>query len=261
VVIVENLCSLPLNPPAATLVAEAITGRPAVLHHHDLPWQRPHLAHLGGPPDDDRWLHVTINDLSRHELATRGIGSFRVYNHFDCDPLPGRRQMVRAELDVDLTARIVFQPTRALERKGIPTALALAEELEAVYWILGPAEDGYDLDAALAGASTRTIVGRPEGTVDDWYAAADVVAFPSSWEGFGNPTMEAAVRQRPLAIGHYPVAEELRAFGFEWYEPDDINVIDAPLELLVHNHEVARAHFNVVDLPNQLATVLDHLAW
>ena len=51
-VVVENLCSLPLNPAAAALVAEVCAGRPTVLHHHDLAWQRPHLAHLPAPPDD-----------------------------------------------------------------------------------------------------------------------------------------------------------------------------------------------------------------
>src|SRR5271169_5523123 len=48
-VIVENLCSLPLNPRAAAVVASACAGRPALLHHHDLPWQRPNLAHLPPP--------------------------------------------------------------------------------------------------------------------------------------------------------------------------------------------------------------------
>ena len=36
-VIVENLCSLPLNPGAAGVVAAACAGRPTLLHHHDLP--------------------------------------------------------------------------------------------------------------------------------------------------------------------------------------------------------------------------------
>ncbi len=48
------------------------TGRPAVLRHHDLPWQREQFAHLGPPPDDPRWRHVTINELSRRELADLG---------------------------------------------------------------------------------------------------------------------------------------------------------------------------------------------
>ncbi|HEY2213409.1 MAG TPA: hypothetical protein VGH31_00025, partial [Acidimicrobiales bacterium] len=72
-VVVENLCSLPLNPRAADVVAAVCAGRPTVLHHHDLPWQRPHLAHFPPPSDDAAWVHVTINELSRQELASHGI--------------------------------------------------------------------------------------------------------------------------------------------------------------------------------------------
>jgi hypothetical protein len=39
-VVVENLCSLPLNLPAARVVADCLAGRRAILHHHDFPWQR-----------------------------------------------------------------------------------------------------------------------------------------------------------------------------------------------------------------------------
>ena len=64
-VVVENLCSLPLNPGAAAAVAASLAGRPAVLHHHDLPWQRPAYVHHPPPPTDPRWRHVTINRLSQ----------------------------------------------------------------------------------------------------------------------------------------------------------------------------------------------------
>ena len=39
-VVVENLCTIPLNLPAARAVAAWLHGRPAVLHHHDPPSQR-----------------------------------------------------------------------------------------------------------------------------------------------------------------------------------------------------------------------------
>src|ERR1035441_9126819 len=35
-VLVENLCSLPLNPLAGEVVAATLRGRPAILRHHDL---------------------------------------------------------------------------------------------------------------------------------------------------------------------------------------------------------------------------------
>src|SRR5207302_7506736 len=85
-VVVENLLSLPLNPGAAAVVAKVLAGRPAILRHHDLPWQRARFAHLGPPPTDPDWLHVTINDLSRRQLAERGIAAVTIRNSFDTEP-------------------------------------------------------------------------------------------------------------------------------------------------------------------------------
>src|SRR5579862_7181879 len=51
-VIIENLCSLPLNRAGAHVVAGVCRGRPTLLHHHDLPWQRPQFVRDPPPPDD-----------------------------------------------------------------------------------------------------------------------------------------------------------------------------------------------------------------
>src|SRR5947208_1097837 len=99
-------------------------------------------------------------------------------------------------------------------------------------------------------SSTRCRVihrGAP-GTMSDVYAAADLVAFPSTWEGFGNPPIEASLHRRAAAVGHYPVAAELRAFGFRWFAPDDAvavrRFLDLPdHELLDRNRSVAVEHF------------------
>jgi hypothetical protein len=118
-VVVENLCSLPLNPAAAAVVAATCGGRPALLHHHDLPWQRPHLAHLPAPPDDPRWVHITINELSRRQLGERGIAASLLYNRFDPEPAPGDRVKVRGTLGLSPDTRLFLQPTRALARKNV----------------------------------------------------------------------------------------------------------------------------------------------
>ncbi|MBV9411890.1 MAG: hypothetical protein JO148_09850, partial [Acidimicrobiia bacterium] len=71
-VIAENICSLPLNIAATRTVTEVLAGRPAVLHHHDLPWQRERFAGVDDvPADDPSWMHVTTTELSAGELHAR----------------------------------------------------------------------------------------------------------------------------------------------------------------------------------------------
>jgi glycosyltransferase involved in cell wall biosynthesis len=270
-VVVENLCSLPLNPGAARVVARVLAGRPAVLHHHDLPWQRPWFADHGPPPDDPRWTHVTINERSRRELADRGIPATTVYNSFDTGrPVvvdPEARRRLRSALGVADHGRLVVQPTRALPRKNIAGGMAAAHALGATYWLVGPPEDGFDpeLDRLVSGAEGSVVLGWPEGApapgIDAAYAAGDVIALPSTWEGFGNPSVESAVHRRPLLIGPYPVAAELAAFGFRWFGLDQVDALATWLdrpdpELLDHNWAVADAHFSLRDLPGRLARVL-----
>ena len=269
-VVVENLCSLPLNPAAGRVVADCLRDRPAILHHHDLPWQRAHLAAITDfPPDDPAWRHVTINDLSRRQLAERGVAAVTIPNGFDTDAPLGDRDGTRARLGLAAGALLLVHPTRAIPRKNVAGAIALAEGLGATYWLLGPAEDGYgpELDRLLAAASVPVIHGCPEGiSLADAYAASDAVALPSTWEGFGNATIEAAVHRRPLAIGVYPVAREIAAFGFRWFPADDPGPLrrwlDHPDPTLHDvNLAIARRHFSLAAVERRLRRVLDDAGW
>ena len=263
-VVVENLCTIPLNLPAARAVAARLRGRPAVLHHHDPPWQRAQWAHVTElPPTDPAWRHVTINHLTGREMADRGIDTTTIYNGFDVDETPGDRASTREALDVEDDERLLLHPVRAIERKGVPAALDLAEALEATYWLAGPAEDGYDATLAdlLKEARVRVIHRPSPGTMADAYAAADAVAFPSTWEGFGNPPIEAAIHRRPVAVGPYPVADELRALGFRWFEPGRPQELDRFLRepdpaLHDHNAACARRHFGLDRLSRDIEELL-----
>jgi len=269
-VVVENLCSLPLNPGAAGAVAAALRNRPALLHHHDLAWQRPPFCDVAGfPPDDPAWLHVTVNHLSRAELAARGVAAHVLPNCFDVDAAPGDRAATRAVLDVAPDERLLVHPTRAIARKNVPGALRLAEGLGATYWLVGQTEEGYgpELECALSATPSRVLRGLPDGlSITDAYAAADAVALPSTWEGFGNPTVESAVHRRPLAVGAYPVAREIAAWGFRWFPADDPRPLDAWLcapdhSLLDTNLAIARRHFSLTSLRRRLARLLSDRGW
>jgi mannosylglucosylglycerate synthase len=272
-VIVENLCSLPLNPEAAAAVAELLRGRRAVLHHHDLPWQRARFAGAPPPPHDPGWLHVTANHLSRRQLAMHGIPATTIWNAFDLNPPAGERDATRAALGVSDGQRLLLQPTRAIARKNVPAGLALAEALGAVFWLLGPAEEGFgptvDRLLAAAGAPVRRgpvgAIGRASG-IEHAYAASDAVALPSTWEGFGNPALEAVAHRRPVAIGSYPVAEELARCGFRWFSVTDPGPLAAWLaepdaSLLDDNGRIAQAHFSLLDLPRRLERAFVGAGW
>jgi mannosylglucosylglycerate synthase len=272
-VVVENLCSLPLNPAAATAVADLLRGRRAVLHHHDLPWQRARFAGAPSPPHDPAWLHVTVNQLSCRQLAARGIPATTISNAFDLHPPAGDRSATRAALGVSDRQWLLMQPTRAIARKNVPGGLKLAEALGAAFWLLGQAEEGFapTVDRLLAAASVpvrRGPVGAigPSSGIEHAYAACDAVVLPSIWEGFGNPALEAVVHRRPVAVGSYPVAEELAGCGFRWFSATDPGPLAAWLAqpdqaLLDHNGRIAATHFDLDDLPGRLQRLFAAAGW
>jgi glycosyltransferase involved in cell wall biosynthesis len=265
VVIADNICSLPMNLAAGEAVAEYLRGRPAVLRHHDLPWERERYADITSwPPDDPEWRHVTVNELARAELASRrGIAATTIYHGFSEERRPEARGPVRAALGVG-TERLVLQPTRAIPRKNVHVGLAIAEALGATFWLTGPAEDGYagELDRLLERARVPVRRRLPEGVdMAAAYAACDAVVLPSSWEGFGLPLIEAALHRKPIVVADFPVAAELRAFGFRWFPVDDPEQLEAWLAdpdpaLLDHNEKIAVEHFGIDALARRLERLL-----
>ena len=272
-VVVENLLSIPLNLPASLVLARVLRGRRTICHHHDPPWQRERFAHVTElPVDDPAWRHVTINALTERQFAERGIDATTVYNGFDTEPPPGRRHLTRSRLGLDDTTTLVVHPVRAIERKNVPQALVVTASLNGVYWLPGRAEEGYGetLDRILA-QSPCPVLRRPvdgtDITMADLYAACDLVVFPSTWEGFGNPPIEAAIVGKPVAVAHYPVADELRRLGFRWPDADDPDGVKQALEAprladdLDTNRRLAIEFFSLQAMAAGIELVLDRAGW
>ena len=156
-------------------------------------------------------------------MAERGIEATTIYNAFDLDGPPGDRAATRAASDVGGRASACCStrcgpsrartsplrwrwPRRSTRRTGWPARRRTATTTS---W------------RRCSPAARCRVIHRPPPTgMADAYAACDAVAFPSTWEGFGNPPIEAALHRRPVAVGPYPVADELRAFGLPVVRPD-----------------------------------------
>lgn len=276
-VVVENVCSLPLNVDAARTASGVLSQFPGrvVFHHHDLPWERPELGHLTEfPPRRPGSLHVAISDHARRELSDRGISAVTIRNAFDMDVAAGDRSGTRAQQGFTAEDVVVLQPTRAIPRKEVPRGIRLAEQLDSLlpgrsvrYWLTGPAEDGYGatLDRIVAGAAVPVVQGRVE-RVADAYAAADLVVVPSSWEGFGNPIVEAMLAEKPVAAGRYPALDELRELGLRPLPLDDVATVGAfvrqpDLGLLARNREVATRELALDRLPSRLEQAFRQIGW
>jgi glycosyltransferase involved in cell wall biosynthesis len=276
-VVVENLCSLPINPDASAIAAsvlDAHEGR-VVFHHHDLPWQRAGLPTPANvPPRRPNSLHVTINDHSRVQLENRGFDAVTLRNAFDLDPLRGDRTRTRDQFGFTPNEVVLLQPTRAIPRKNIPAAIEFAAEVarrapcwDVRLWITGPAEDGYDdvFARLVAESPVPVTVGRAANAADA-YAAADLILFPSTWEGFGNPVVESIAHRRAIAVADYPVLEELRGFGVRLLSVEDVDEVLAWLRapdpaVLEENVERMRPHCSLGDLPRRIDDVFRSAGW
>jgi mannosylglucosylglycerate synthase len=251
VVVVQNALCLPMQLPLGLALAETLaeTGLPAVAHHHDFAWERqrfrrpqlPQLLAAAFPPDLPGLSHLVIQTAARQELQRRrGIAATVLPNVMDFErgPLAGDGRAFRAFARLADDDLVLLQPTRVVARKGIGTTLRLAHQLaDPKVKVVVSHHDGdegfaygrrlrqqaerlgVDLRFAPVRADHEPDPARP--SLADAYAAADLVCYPSRYEGFGNALLEAFFYRRPVLVNRYPAyARDIAPTGVECIELD-----------------------------------------
>jgi glycosyltransferase involved in cell wall biosynthesis len=98
----------------------------------------------------------------------------------------------------------------------------------------------------------RTEDGRKIYTLDDIYPYADLVTYPSTFEGFGNAFLEAVYFHRPIVVNTYSIySKDIKPKGFSVVEIDGFvteNTVRKTKEVL-ENPELRQ---NMVDLNYEL---------
>jgi len=305
--IVENAWAIPMHLPLGVALRRVVerSGMPAIGHHHDYWWERerfagcvvPDLLEFAFPPDLPNIRHASINSLAARELRRRrGLDSLVVPNVFDFErprprPHPAVRRRMRAELGMGERGLLVVQPTRVVPRKGIELAIELVARLgepESVLLITSPAGDeGLDYLMTLERQAERAgirlsyaadrfepdLEGKPLGpahTLHDAYLAADLITYPSLYEGYGNALVEAMFYGRPVVVNRYSVyVSDIAPMGFRFIEIDGV-ITDATVaevraalgdprrqaRIARHNFEIARRRLSYRVLRRRLRRLL-----
>lgn len=310
VLIPENILAIPMHVPLGLAMTEVIaeTPLPVIAHHHDFSWERERFAlnavndylQAAFPPLLRGIEHVVINSMAQKELARRlGIPSAIIPNVLDFDtPPPGLddyNASFRQEIGLAAEDLLILQPTRVVARKGIEQAIELVRRLDnprAKLVISHPAGDEGNAYMTMlkdriaeARIDVRLIadrVGEQRGvdaqgrriyTLYDVYPHADLVTYPSLYEGFGNAFLEAVYFGKPVVVNRYAVyARDIDPLGFKTIELPQLvtrDVVDQVRELLgnarlraewaANNFELARKYFSYTVARRKLGARLANL--
>ena len=305
-IIIQNAQAIPMNLPLGVCLSDLIaeTGIPTIAHHHDFFWERERyqtnafLDFLDTyfPPSLPVIRHVTINSIAQTRLKQRrGLDSVVIPNVFDfATPPPVLDEYnrdYRQALGLELSSPLIIQPTRVIQRKGMELAVELVSRLGVspkrlfithsagdeglAYWRWVERESrmmGVSLELVdhVTGDERGQVSGQKIYSLADAYLNADLITYPSIYEGFGNALIEAVYYKRPVVVNRYPVYNsDIRPLGFQFIELDgfvDDRAVDQAMHFIQspkdagimvdRNFAIASNHFSLETLEIKLRQVL-----
>ncbi len=305
-IIVQNALTIPMNLPLGVCLTGLIAelGINTIAHHHDFYWERQKyqtnaildLLDTAFPAKLPNIVHVTINSIAQARLkARRGIDSIIVPNVLDfATPPPSIDEYnrdFREKLGLSPNDLFILQPTRVVQRKGIELAIELVRDLQLqnpALFISHRADDEglaywrwLKREAAVMGVHIALIdhmVAAERGKMNghkiyslwDAYSHADLITFPSLYEGFGNALLEAVYFKKLTVVNRYPVYNaDIKPLGFQFIELDgfvDEHAIEETRRLLKDqsqvremaekNYQLGREFFSFQVLEEKLKQIL-----
>jgi glycosyltransferase involved in cell wall biosynthesis len=252
------------------------------------------------PPRHARLQHVVINGAAREALALRkGVTSLLIPNVLDFEnpppPVDEYAADVRAEIGLEPDDIFILQPTRIVPRKGIEHAIKLVqmlgdpkvklvvsheagdEGMDYIHMLQELArEAGVDLrfiDTRVGEARQLDDQGRKIFTLGDIYPHANLVTYPSLYEGFGNAFLEAIYYRVPVLVNRYSVfGRDIEPKGFHMPLMDGFVTRKVVAEvrrilddaayrnaMVEHNYHVAIRHYGYSVLRRSLRTLITNI--
>ena len=306
--IAENCLAIPMNIPLGLALTEFIaeTGIPTIAHHHDFYWERPRffvnavqdLIGMAFPPSLRSIQHVVINSQADRELSYRtGLSPVVIPNVLDFKRKPPSinhyNNDVRKSFEINDEDFFILQPTRVVARKGIEHTIEVVSRLKnpraklVITHSTGDEGDAYEkrirsyaehlgvqliIKPEIIGDKRgRTSDGRKVYTLWDVYPHADLITYPSTYEGFGNAFIEAIYFKKPILVNQYSAyVMDIKPYGFKaiemagWVTNEVIEEIsnlvlqdkEAYVEQAERNFALASRFFSYEVLKRKLRSIL-----
>lgn len=309
VLVIQNALAIPMNLPLGHCLSQLIQelNIPTIAHHHDFFWERTRYQ-AGGmldfldeffPPNLPKIQHVTINSLAQSRLkARRGIESLVIPNVHDFEaPAPGidaYNADFRETIGLQPGDLFILQPTRVVQRKGIELALELVHRLHLPnaklvithsagdeglsYWSWIRREAACMQVPLLlvdqwVGEQRSKVNDQKKYTLWDAYPHADLVTYPSLYEGFGNALLETIYFKRLAVVNRYPVyVADIAPLGFEFIELENYvsekavrqvqDLLKSPEKvrrMTEKNYHIAHEHFSLQVLQKKIELLLSNV--
>lgn len=307
ILIAENCLTIPMQIPLGVALTDFIaeTGMPTIAHHHDFYWERSRFLissirdylEMAFPPILPQIQHAVINSAARDQLAWRkGVSSIIVPNVIDFERIPNQANpsKVRRVIGLDDDDILILQPTRVVPRKGIEHAITVVSRLEDPRCRLiisheSGDEGGTYLEALMenakdAGVDLRLVETQIPDVIDgveqplgdgeiglwDLYGAANLVTYPSLYEGFGNALLEAFYYRVPVLVNRYSIfIQDIEPKGFQAVTMDGfvtaevVNGIKSILtdperrkDMVEHNFQLGNRFYSHALLRRRLQTLI-----
>lgn len=94
------------------------------------------------------------------------------------------------------------------------------------------------VESAKLGSSVKLLSGLSDSEVRCAYGLCDLFVFPSQYEGFGIPILEAMAAGRPMVLSDIPVFREITQDQGVYFRPDDIEGMASAIDDVLANHRV-----------------------
>ena len=199
---------------------------------------------------------------------------------------------VREAFGIEEDDFFILQPTRVVARKGIEHTIEVVSRLKnpkaKVVITHSTTDEGDAYEKRIWSYAEhmgvpliikpdiiddrrgRTKDGRKIYTLWDVYPHADLITYPSTYEGFGNAFIEAVYFKKPILVNRYSAyVLDIRPYGFEVIEMEGYvtpDVLDRITFLMEHrdsfrekarkNYELASRYFSYEVLRRKLRTLL-----